>query len=77
MSGQLADNRKISIKLKMRIVLGHYLYINESLPLTNKRYINGWVASLPLTDKRYINGRVESVVLRRKAEDFCIVEICK
>ena len=33
-------------------------------------YINGRVESLPLTDMRYINGWVESIVLRRKAEDF-------
>jgi hypothetical protein len=42
----------------------------ESLPLTDMRYINGWVESLPLTDMRYINGWVESIVLRRKARDF-------
>jgi len=33
-------------------------------------YINGRVESLPLTDMRYINGWVESIVLRRKARDF-------
>ena len=33
-------------------------------------YINGRVESLPLTDMRYINGWVERMVLRRKAEDF-------
>ncbi len=33
-------------------------------------YINGRVESLPLTDMRYINGWVESIVLRRKAGDF-------
>lgn len=33
-------------------------------------YINGRVVSLPLTDMRYINGWVESIVLRRKAGDF-------
>ncbi len=38
-------------------------------------YINGRVESLPLTNMRYINGWVESVVLRRKAEDFSVVEI--
>lgn len=37
-------------------------------------YINGRVESLPLTDMRYINGWVESVVLRRKAEDFSVIE---
>jgi hypothetical protein len=37
-------------------------------------YINGRVVSLPLTDMRYINGWVESVVLRRKAEDFFVIE---
>lgn len=37
-------------------------------------YINGRVVSLPLTDMRYINGWVESVVLRRKAEDFSVIE---
>lgn len=37
-------------------------------------YINGRVESLPLTDMRYINGWVESVVLRRKAEDFFVIE---
>ena len=42
----------------------------ESLPLTDMRYINGWVESLPLTNMRYTSGWVESVVLRRKAEDF-------
>ena len=38
-------------------------------------YINSRVESLPLTNMRYINGWVESVVLRRKAEDFSVVEI--
>ena len=38
------------------------------------RYINGRVVSLPLTDMRYINGWVESMVLRRKAEDFSIMK---
>ena len=33
-------------------------------------YINGRVESLPLTDMRYINGWVESIVLHRKVEDF-------
>ena len=33
-------------------------------------YINGRVESLPLTNMRYINGWVESVVLRRKVGDF-------
>ena len=33
-------------------------------------YISGRVVSLPLTDMRYINGWVESLVLRRKARDF-------
>ena len=33
-------------------------------------YINGRVESLPLTDMRYINGWVESIVLRRKVGDF-------
>lgn len=33
-------------------------------------YINGRVESLPLTNMRYISGWVESLVLRRKAEDF-------
>ena len=33
-------------------------------------YINGRVESLPLTNMRYINGWVESIVLRRKAGDF-------
>lgn len=33
-------------------------------------YINGRVESLPLTDMRYINGWVESIVLRRKVRDF-------
>ena len=33
-------------------------------------YINGRVESLPLTDMRYINGWVVSLVLRRKARDF-------
>ena len=33
-------------------------------------YINGRVESLPLTNMRYINGWVESIVLRRKVEDF-------
>ena len=33
-------------------------------------YINGRVESLPLTDMRYINGWIESIVLRRKAGDF-------
>ena len=33
-------------------------------------YINGRVESLPLTDMRYISGWVESIVLRRKAGDF-------
>jgi|GEM_PF-7127493 len=33
-------------------------------------YINGRVESLPLTNMRYINGWVESIVLRRKARDF-------
>ena len=42
----------------------------ESLPLTDKWYINGRVVSLPLTDMRYINGWVVSIVLRLKAEDF-------
>ena len=42
----------------------------ESLPLTDMRYINGWVESLPLTNMRYISGWVESVVLHRKVEDF-------
>ena len=37
-------------------------------------YINGRVVSLPLTDMRYINGWVESMVLRRKAEDFSVIE---
>ena len=38
-------------------------------------YINGRVESLPLTDMRYINGWVESVVLRREAGDFFYMEI--
>ncbi len=42
----------------------------ESLPLTDRWYINGRVESLPLTNMRYINGWVESIVLRRKAGDF-------
>ena len=46
----------------------------ESLPLTDMWYINGRVVSLPLTDMRYINGWVESMVLRRKAEDFSVIE---
>lgn len=33
-------------------------------------YINGRVESLPLTDMRYISGWVVSLVLRRKAGDF-------
>lgn len=33
-------------------------------------YINGRAESLPLTNMRYISGWVESIVLRRKAEDF-------
>jgi hypothetical protein len=33
-------------------------------------YINGRVESLPLTDMRYINGWVESIVLHRKVRDF-------
>ena len=33
-------------------------------------YINGRVESLPLTDMRYINGWVECLVLRLKARDF-------
>ena len=33
-------------------------------------YINGRVERLPLTNMRYINGWIESMVLRRKAEDF-------
>mgnify|MGYP000813564768 CR=1 FL=1 len=33
-------------------------------------YINGRVESLPLTDMRYINGWVVSLVLRRKVRDF-------
>ncbi len=33
-------------------------------------YINGRVESLPLTNMRYISGWVESIVLRRKAGDF-------
>ena len=33
-------------------------------------YINGRVESLPLTDMRYINGWVESIVLRRKEKFF-------
>lgn len=37
----------------------------ESLPLTDKWYINGRVVSLPLTNMRYINGWVESVVLHQ------------
>ena len=36
------------------------LIILVSLPLTNMRYINGWVESLPLTHMRYINGGFES-----------------
>lgn len=37
----------------------------ESLPLTDKWYINGRVVSLPLTNMRYINDWVESVVLHQ------------
>ena len=33
-------------------------------------YINGRVESLPLTNTRYISGWVESLVLRRKVRDF-------
>lgn len=33
-------------------------------------YINGRVESLPLTNMRYISGWVESIVLRRKVGDF-------
>ena len=33
-------------------------------------YINGRVESLPLTNMRYISGWVVSLVLRRKVEDF-------
>ena len=33
--------------------------------------------SLPLTDMRYINGWVESIVLRRKAEDFSVMRTGK
>ena len=33
-------------------------------------HINGPVESLPLTNMRYINGWIESIVLRRKAGDF-------
>ena len=33
-------------------------------------YINGLVESLPLTNMRYISGWVESLVLRHKAGDF-------
>jgi hypothetical protein len=33
----------------------------ESLPLTDRWYINGRVESLPLTNMRYINGWVESL----------------
>ncbi len=33
-------------------------------------YKNGRVESLPLTNMRYISGWVESIVLRRKARDF-------
>ena len=36
-------------------------------------YINGRVESLPLTDMRYINGWVERIVLRRKAGDFSVM----
>ena len=37
-------------------------------------YINGRVESLPLTNMRYINGWVESIVLRRKVRDFFLNE---
>lgn len=40
-------------------------------------YINGRVESLPLTDMRYINGWVESIVLRRKARDFSVMRTGK
>ena len=33
-------------------------------------YINGRVESLPLTNMRYINGWVESIVLHREVGDF-------
>lgn len=33
--------------------------------------------SLPLTNMRYINGWVESLVLRRKAEDFSVYIIMR
>ena len=33
-------------------------------------YINGRVESLPLTNMRYISGWVESIVLRREVGDF-------
>ena len=49
----------------------------ESLPLTDMRYISGWVESLPLTNMRYKNGWVESLLLRRKAEDFSIYIIMR
>ena len=38
-------------------------------------YINGRVESLPLTNMRYISGWVESIVLRRKVEDFFRSEV--
>ncbi len=37
-------------------------------------YINGRVESLPLTNMRYINGWVESIVLRRRVGDFFLNE---
>ena len=41
-------------------------FIIESLPLTDRWYINGRVESLPLTNMRYINGWVESIVLHQQ-----------
>ena len=38
-------------------------------------YINGRVESLPLTNMRYISGWVESIVLRRKVGDFFRSEV--
>ena len=52
------------------LVLVNIIKYKESLPLTDRWYINGRVESLPLTDMRYINGWVESAVLHREVENF-------
>ena len=57
-----------NILIDKSINLGLSIY--STGPLTDKWDINGRVVSFPLTNMRYINGWVVSLILRLIAKDF-------